>query len=280
MESYTLTQKQRLTELNAPEEYVEAEFETAEERNESYRKLEKYLVREGRKGIAELLSEKRICEADRVGGKLCAWLKEIGYTKVLTPTIIHKDAVKKMTIGEDHDLFEQIFWLPGNRCLRPMLAPGLYVVMRELHRITNGPVRIFELGSCFRKESQGAQHMNEFTMLNMVQLAACEEGEQLDVLKRMARGAMEALEVPEERYELVIEESTVYGHTLDIEIDGIEVASGSYGPHFLDKNWDVHNTWVGIGFGIERLCMALAGARTIKRYGRSIAFIDGKPLKL
>ena len=57
MESYTLTQKQRLTELNAPEEYVEAQFETAEERNESYRKLEKYLVREGRKGIAELLSE-------------------------------------------------------------------------------------------------------------------------------------------------------------------------------------------------------------------------------
>ena len=161
-----------------------------------------------------------------------------------------------------------------------MLAPNLYVVMRELHRITGEPVKIFERGSCFRKESQGAQHMNEFTMLNCVELAAIAEGGQLEEMKRLARCAMEALQVPEDEYEFVVEESTVYGHTLDIEINGMEVASGSYGPHFLDAQWGVFDTWVGIGFGIERLTMALNKSKTIKSYGGSIAFIDGQPLNV
>ena len=185
-----------------------------------------------------------------------------------------------MTIDEFHHLSEQVFWLDKKRCLRPMLAPNLYVVMRELHRITNEPVKIYEIGSCFRKESQGAQHMNEFTMLNCVELAAVPDGQQLEELQRLARSAMEALGVPEDAYELVTEESTVYGYTVDIEINGLEVASGSYGPHFLDSQWGVFDTWVGIGFGIERLTMALAGSKTIKKFGRSITFIDGQPLHI
>ncbi len=203
-----------------------------------------------------------------------------GYTKVMTPTIITKEMLAKMTIDEFHHLSEQVFWLDKKRCLRPMLAPNLYVVMRELKRITGEPVKIYEIGSCFRKESQGAQHMNEFTMLNCVELAAVKDGEQVDELKRLAREAMKALGVPEDSYELVVEESTVYGSTVDIEINGIEVASGSYGPHFLDSQWGVFDTWVGIGFGIERLTMALSESRTIKRYGRSITFIDGQPLNI
>ena len=198
----------------------------------------------------------------------------------MTPTIITKDMLAKMTIDEFHHLSEQVFWLDKKRCLRPMLAPNLYVVMRELHRITGEPVKIFERGSCFRKESQGAQHMNEFTMLNCVELAAIEDGNQMEEMKRLAHCAMKALEVPEDEYEFVIEESTVYGSTLDIEINGMEVASGSYGPHFLDAQWGVFDTWVGIGFGIERLTMALNKSKTIKRYGGSIAFIDGQPLNV
>jgi aspartyl-tRNA synthetase len=86
--------------------------------------------------------------------------------------------------------------------------------------------------------------------------------------------------VPKKSYALVEEASTVYGSTLDIEINGLEVASGSFGPHFLDAKWGVFDTWVGIGFGIERLTMALEGSQTIKRFGRSINFIDGQPLNI
>lgn len=280
MEKFTVTQAERISELNGESQLLESEFETKVLRDQAFRSIEKELVKESRGKIKALLDEKHIPQSVSVGRTLEDWLMEEGYTKVVTPTIITKDMLAKMTIDEFHHLSEQVFWLDKKRCLRPMLAPNLYVVMRELHRITGEPVKIFERGSCFRKESQGAQHMNEFTMLNCVELAAIEEGGQLNELKRLAHCAMKALGVPEEEYKLVVEESTVYGHTLDIEINGMEVASGSYGPHFLDSQWGVFDTWVGIGFGIERLTMALNKSKTIKRYGRSITFIDGQPLNV
>lgn len=280
MEKFTVTQAERIGELNGSADAVNMEFETVEERDQTFRKMEKEMVRESRKKIKELLDTKHITQSVEVGRTLEQWLMGEGYTKVVTPTIITRDMLAKMTIDEFHHLSEQVFWLDKKRCLRPMLAPNLYVVMRELKRITNEPVKIFEIGSCFRKESQGAQHMNEFTMLNCVELAAVKDGDQVEELKRLAHEAMKALGVPEETYELVVEESTVYGSTVDIEINGMEVASGSYGPHFLDAQWGVFDTWVGIGFGIERLTMALNQSKTIKRYGKSITFIDGQPLNI
>lgn len=280
MEKFTVTQAERIGELNGTTEDINMEFETTEERDQTFRKMEKEMVKQSRAKIKELLDHKYITQRVEVGRNLEQWLMGEGYTKVVTPTIITRDMLAKMTIDEFHHLSEQVFWLDKKRCLRPMLAPNLYVVMRELKRITNEPVKIFEIGSCFRKESQGAQHMNEFTMLNCVELAAVKDGDQVEELKRLAHAAMAALGVSEEEYELVVEESTVYGSTVDIEINGMEVASGSYGPHFLDAQWGVFDTWVGIGFGIERLTMALNKSKTIKRYGGSITFIDGQPLNI
>lgn len=280
MEKFTVTQLERISELGGSQALAEREFETREERDSVFRQAEKELVKECRGRIKALLADKHVTDSVAVGRRLEDWLTGQDFTKVVTPTIITKEMLAKMTIDEFHHLSEQVFWLDKKRCLRPMLAPNLYVVMRELHRITNEPVKIYEIGSCFRKESQGAQHMNEFTMLNCVELAAVPDGKQLEELQRLARSAMEALGVPEDAYELVTEESTVYGYTVDIEINGLEVASGSYGPHFLDSQWGVFDTWVGIGFGIERLAMALAGSKTIKKFGRSITFIDGQPLHI
>ena len=278
MEKFTITQRERLTELDAASEVLDREFDTKEERNAEFKKIETQMAREGRQCLKELVEGRHITFTEEVSRRLQDWLMKDGYTKVSTPTIITRQMLEKMTIDEFHHLSEQVFWLDRKRCLRPMLAPNLYVMMRELKRITNQPVKIFEIGSCFRKESQGAKHMNEFTMLNCVQLAVVQDGRQVEALKEMAHSAMQALGI--EDYELVVEESTVYGSTVDIEIDGIEVASGSYGPHFLDKQWGVFDTWVGIGFGVERLAMAMSKSKTIKRFGRSIAFIDGEPLNI
>lgn len=280
MEKFTITQLERISELGGDSSLTEREFTDKTERDLVFRQAEKDLVRACRGRIKELLMDKHMTDSVTVGRTLEKWLIDQDYTKVVTPTIITRDMLAKMTIDEFHHLSEQVFWLDKKRCLRPMLAPNLYVVMRELHRITNEPMKIFEIGSCFRKESQGAQHMNEFTMLNCVELAAVPDGQQVDELKRLARSAMKALGVGEDEYELVVEESTVYGSTVDIEINGLEVASGSYGPHFLDSQWGVFDTWVGIGFGIERLTMALAKSKTIKKFGRSITFIDGQPLHI
>ncbi len=278
MEKFTVTQRERLAELDAAPDILDMEFDTTEARNAEFRKIETSMAKAARERLKDLVEDRKITFTEEVSRKLQDWLIRDGYTKVSTPTIITRQMLEKMTIDEFHHLSEQVFWLDRKRCLRPMLAPNLYVMMRELKRITNEPVKIFEIGSCFRKESQGAKHMNEFTMLNCVELGVIEDGKQVEALKEMAHSAMAALGI--EDYELVVEESTVYGSTVDIEIDGIEVASGSYGPHFLDKQWGVFDTWVGIGFGVERLAMAMNKSKTIKRYGRSISFIDGQPLNI
>lgn len=281
MEKYTVTQSERLSELNCSPEEQDREFETKEERNEHFRKLEKELTRYARNDIFDLLESRHMTKYRITGNKMAEWLMGEGFTEVITPTIISRDSLKKMGIDSGSQFLDQVFWVDGKHCLRPMLAPNLYVEMRELLRITKKPVKIFEMGSCFRKESQGAQHLNEFTMLNLVELAAVKDGEQLAELERLALGAMEALGLKEGEYEFVQEDSEVYGKvSFDILINGMEVASGSYGPHFLDANWGVFDTWVGIGFGIERLTMALDKGRTIKRYGRTLSFIDGEPLNI
>lgn len=278
-EKFTTTQMRRLVELNAEQEILQKEFETTAQRNQFFKEIENRLVKYHKDKIKRLLEEEHKPFAVRIQEQLVTWLTEKeGYTQVATPTIITAEMLDRMTITKEHPLTNQVFWLDEKRCLRPMLAPNLYEVMRDLHKVTKEPVRIFEVGSCYRKESQGAQHMNEFTMLNLVEFGGIQEGSQMERLTALAESAMEAIGL--ESYELVIEKSEVYGETMDVVSDELELASGAYGPHFLDGRWGVFEPWVGIGFGIERIAMKMGGYHTIKKIGRSIAFIDGSPLKL
>lgn len=279
MEQFTTTQQQRLTELNAEPEFIGMRFEDQSERDHAFRKTEANLVRRNKEKLRKLLDEDRKPLAIQIEERLKEWLtKKEGFTQVTTPIIITASMLDKMTITKEHPLTNQVFWLDSKRCLRPMLAPNLYTVMRDLNKITKEPVRIFEVGSCFRKESQGAQHMNEFTMLNLVDFAGVKDGRQMERLKELAEDAMKAIGI--EDYELEIEKSEVYGETMDIVSGDLELASGAYGPHFLDPKWGVFEPWVGIGFGIERIAMSMGNYRTIKRIGKSIAYLDGSPLKL
>lgn len=277
--TFTTTQKERLSQLGVPDKIIDSNFEDNKERDKNYIKLEKEYSKENRENIQKLLNDQRKTISDITGQLLCDWLTDTeGYTKVSTPIIINSTMLDKMTITADKPLREQVFWVESKKCLRPMLAPNLYVVMRELRRITNEPVKIFEIGSCFRKESQGAQHMNEFTMLNCVNLGGIDDGKQMDELERMAKGAMSAVGI--EDYELVKEGSTVYGETLDIVAKDVELASGSYGPHKLDSNWGIFDTWVGIGFGVERIAMTKGGYDSISKVGKSINYINGSTMSV
>ena len=279
MVSFTTTQRERLAELSADESLSELEFETERERNLFFQNTEKEWVKRSRENIWDLLHEKHEPILLTTQRLLESWLKDKeNFTQVTTPSIITGDMLKKMNINEDNDLLEQVFWLGNNKCLRPMLAPNLYVMMRELKRISGEPVKIFECGSCFRKESQGAQHLNEFTMLNMVELAATEEGKQSETIEYYAHEAMKGLGI--DKYDLVREESVVYKETIDIVVDGLEVASGAYGPMYLDGRWGVFDVWVGIGFGVERLAAIMGGFKNIRRTGKSITYINGAPLNI
>lgn len=277
-EIFTVAQSQRLTELNGNPKETSRSFDSVEERNLAFKKLEVALVKENKAKLAKLLHETHKPLTIQIEEAMTEWLTGIDFTRVSTPVIITAEMLAKMTITADHPLTEQVFWVDSKLCMRPMLAPNLYEVMRNLYSITNQPVRIFEIGSCFRKESQGAKHMNEFTMLNLVELAGVKDGEQMARLEALAHGAMEAVGI--NHYEIEVEKSEVYGETLDIVVDGMELASGAYGPHALDPKWGIFDPWVGIGLGLERIAMLKGEYQTIKRAGKSIAYLDGVPLKL
>lgn len=277
--TFSIAQKQRLSELNADDAVLNNEFLDVKEREKTFKEVEQRLINESKDSLFALRDGSRrpiLCEIE---SKLVQWLtQEEGFTQVVTPVMLSAKMLEKMTIGEDHPLVKQVFWVDKNKCLRPMLAPNLYDVMRSLQKVWGNPVRIFEVGPCFRKESQGAQHLSEFTMLNFVELGGVKDGEQMERLKYLATRAMEVIGL--ENYNLETEESVVYGETLDVVSGDLEVASGAYGPHFLDDKWGIFDPWVGIGFGIERLAMMRQGYHNIKRVGRSLAYLSGARLNI
>lgn len=167
--------------------------------------------------------------------------------------------------------------MDNNKCLRPMLAPNLYHYLKILDRLWSKPVRIFEIGPCFRKESQGAQHLNEFTMLNLVELGV-DKGKQTERLKELGSLVMEEIGV--KNYEFVETESEIYGITVDVVFDDLELGSGAFGPLKMDEQWGIFEPWVGIGFGLERLAMTLQGHRNIRRVGRGLTYLDGSLLNI
>jgi len=196
--------------------------------------------------------------------------------EVVTPVILSQTMLSKMSVTPDHPLSKQVFWMGENRCLRPMLAPNLYALLKRLERLWKKPIRIFEVGPCFRKESRGGQHTSEFTMLNLVEMGLPEENRQAR-LEELIGVVMAASGI--EHYELVVKPSEVYGDTIDV-VSGVEVGSAAMGPHRLDAPWGIFDPWVGVGFGLERLAMVKEGFQNIQRVSRSLEYLDGVRLNI
>lgn len=275
--SWSKVQLQRLIELNAAAEQLDMSFIDNASRNRTFQDVEYELVKRGKRKLEELCKVKHRPGLLELEDQLAGVLRQNGFVQVVTPTIISKSALAKMTISDEHPLFSQVFWLDDKRCLRPMLAPNLYTLWKDLGRLWEKPIRIFEIGTCYRKESQGAQHLNEFTMLNLTEL-----GTSLEVrhsrLEEMAQWVMEAAGI--EGYGLLRESSVVYGDTIDVMKGEVELGSGAMGPHFLDEKWGIFDTWVGIGFGLERLLMIREGTQNVQSIARSLTYLDGVRLNI
>lgn len=274
---WTEVQRQRLKELNAAPEQLEMEFSDSGERNRRFQELEQERVTQGKWRLNQLRTEKGRPSILQLEENLAASLREKGFVQVTTPTIISKTALTKMITEPNHPLLDQVFWLDSRRCLRPMLAPNLYTLWRSLERIWEKPIRIFEIGTCYRKESQGAQHLNEFTMLNLTELGTPLE-ERHHRLKEMAQWVMEAVGI--DNYTLEEESSVVYGDTVDVMKNQCELGSGAMGPHFLDDPWGIFDPWVGIGFGLERLVMIREGTANVQSVAKSLTYLDGVRLNI
>jgi phenylalanyl-tRNA synthetase alpha chain len=279
MVTWSEIQVRRLLELDADETELNTKFESVAQRDKRFQELESRLVQEQRHHLTELREVHLRPALCRLESTLTEVLVRNGFVQVVTPTIMSRGLLEKMSIGADHPLGAQIFWLDRDRCLRPMLAPHLYYVLKDLLRLWESPVRIFEVGSCFRKESQGSQHSNEFTMLNLAEMGVTEESRQARI-EELAALITEAAGIKE--YRLESQKSVVYGETIDIVAgdQGLEVGSAAMGPHPLDRAWRISVPWVGIGFGLERLLMIANGGRSLSRMARSLTYLDGVRLNI
>lgn len=271
---WTASQKQRLREIGIAAA-TEQTFASVEEREEDFKTITSEHLAKHRKEIRQMLDYPERHPLPQIESLVAQALTDNGFIEVRTPSIISRSALEKMGIDRNHPLHEQVFWLDDKRCLRPMLAPNLYFMMRHMYRYSKGPLRLFEVGSCFRKESKGSNHLEEFTMLNLVEMApANDPSEQLKVHIKTIMNAV-GLD-----YELVECESDVYVKTLDVEVKGIEVASGAVGPHKLDPAHGITQSWAGVGFGLERLSMLKYGMDNIKKSGRSLIYLRGVRLDI
>ncbi|MGW8265005.1 MAG: pyrrolysine--tRNA(Pyl) ligase large subunit [Longimicrobiales bacterium] len=271
-------QTKRLKALGADEAQLRRRFQSDGERDRTFQNLEADLARECRRELQELRLVRRRPELCRLEARLVEALVEAGFVQVTTPTILARGLLARMGVTESHDLFDQVFWLDKDRCLRPMLAPHLYYLIRDLLRLWEKPIGIFEIGSCFRRESQGARHSAEFTMLNLCEFGLPEE-ERNERLQELADLVTRTAGIEDTRLEEDL--STVYGETVDVVSEsGLELGSGAMGPHPMDHAWRITDPWVGIGFGLERLLMAIKGSDSIGKMGRSLAYLDGIPLNL
>ncbi len=274
--TWTSIQKQRLKELNISSILQEQCFESASERDFAFQDLERQSVTKGRCHLAQFQKFIKRPLLSRFEQQLTEALNLRGFVQVMTPTIIAKGSLAKMSIDDKHPLFSQVFWLDARRCLRPMLAPNLYTLWKDLLRLWQPPIRLFEIGTCYRKESQGGLHLNEFTMLNITELGL-PLNERQQRLEEMAALVMSVAGIDE--YQLEVTSSAVYGDTLDV-MKGIELGSGAMGPHALDKKWGITAPWIGIGFGLERLLMVREGAQNVQSMGRSLSYLDGVRLNI
>ena len=272
-------QLRRLKELDANVNDLSAKFDTLTERDRIFQELENKLVKQGKQRLETFRLTHLRPALCRLESTLVDRLTQNGFVQVATPIMMSKGLLAKMSIDEAHPLFSQVFWIDKNRCLRPMLAPHLYYILKDLLRVWQKPVRVFEVGPCFRKESQGAQHSSEFTMLNLVEMGLPEQDrdkrlEELAALMSRAAGI--------DKFILKKETSVVYGETIDVIAgeEEIEVGSGAMGPHLLDKAWRINENWVGIGFGLERLLMVRENSASLSRLGRSLSYLNGIRLNL
>lgn len=276
---WSKVQFQRLLELDADDVSLSSQFDHVRDRDRAYQVLEQMLSCQARDALARIRDGQAKRSLSALECRLIEVLTKQGFVQVATPIIMAKGLLLKMSIGDGHPLNEQIYWLDRRRCLRPMLAPHLYYVLKDLLRLWERPVRVFEVGPCFRKESAGAKHSTEFTMLNLVEMGMPSDIRQ-SRLQEMARLVLGTAGIAD--YRLEQKKSAVYGETVDVVAgkSDLELGSGAIGPHPLDHAWKIKENWMGIGFGLERLLMVSRNSRNISRMSRSLTYLDGVRLNV
>ncbi|QLC48942.1 pyrrolysine--tRNA(Pyl) ligase [Methanolobus zinderi] len=261
---FTQSQKNRILSLLGPGEMISFSKE-----KRSFAELESVLSTERKKDIRQMYEDSRENLLGKLERTITEFFVDMGFLEVKSPILIPFEYMERMGVGEDKKLSEQIFRVGDNMCLRPMLAPGLYNHLRKFDNVLPDPVRIFEIGPCYRKESDGSSHLEEFTMLNFCQMGSRCTREELEFI------IDEFLNFLDIDYEIVADSCMVYGETMDVMHKNLELSSAVVGPIPMDMDWGVDKPWIGAGFGLERLLKVKHDFKNIKRAARSESYYNG-----
>jgi pyrrolysyl-tRNA synthetase len=259
----TRSQLDRVEALLSPEDKVSLDAA------KPFRELESELLVRRKGDLQRIYANERENYLGKLERDITKFFVDRGFLEIKSPILIPAEYVERMGIDSDSELSKQVFRVDKNFCLRPMLAPNLYNYLRKLDRVLPDPVKIFEIGPCYRKESEGKEHLEEFTMLNFCQMGSGCTRENLEALIR------EFLDYLGIDFEIVGDSCMVYGDTLDVMHGNLELSSAVIGPIPLDREWGINKPWIGAGFGLERLLKVMHGFKNIKRAARSESFYNG-----
>ncbi|MDD3041338.1 MAG: pyrrolysine--tRNA(Pyl) ligase, partial [Methanosarcinaceae archaeon] len=267
--SLTKSQKGRLEALLSPKDEI-----SLDDTELSFKELESMLVSRRKNDLQQMYAEDREDYLGKLERTITKFFVDRGFLEIKTPIIIPAEYVERMGINSDVELSKQVFRIDKNLCLRPMLAPTLYNCLRKFDNVLPDPIKIFEIGPCYRKESDGKEHLEEFTMLNFCQMGSGCTRENLEALIK------EFLDFLEIDFEIVGDSCMVYGDTLDVMHGDMELSSAVVGPVPMDRDWGIDKPWIGAGFGLERLLKVKHGFKNIRRGSRSESYYNGIPTKI
>lgn len=261
---FTQTQKSRIISLLSPNEMISFSKE-----KRSFAELESSLLIQRRKDLRDMYEDSRENMLGKLERTITGFFVDMGFVEIKSPILIPFEYMERMGVGEDKELSKQIFRVGDNMCLRPMLAPCLYNFLRKFDNVLPDPIRIFEIGPCYRKESDGGNHLEEFTMLNFCQMGSrCTR----QTLESIIKDFLDFLDI---EYELVGDNSMVYGATIDVMYKDLELSSAVVGPVPMDMDWGINKPWIGAGFGLERLLKVQHNFKNIKAVARSESYYNG-----
>jgi len=259
----TRSQLDRVETLLSPEDKISLNVA------KPFRELESELLTRRKGDLQRIYADERENYLGKLERDITKFFVDKGFLEIKSPILIPAEYVERMGINNDTELSKQVFRVDKNLCLRPMLAPNLYNYLRKLDRVLPDPIKIFEIGPCYRKESDGKEHLEEFTMVNFCQMGSGCTRENLEALIR------EFLDYLEIDFEIVGNSCMVYGDTLDVMHGDLELSSAVVGPVPLDREWGIDKPWIGAGFGLERLLKVMHGFKNIKRASRSESYYNG-----
>ncbi|WNY27786.1 pyrrolysine--tRNA(Pyl) ligase [Methanolapillus ohkumae] len=267
--SFSPSQRSRLESLLVSDDEIDLE-----QTDMSFSEIESLLTGRRKKELCDIYANSREHMLAKLERDISAFLISKGFIEIKSSILIPEEYIIRMGIDKDEELSKQIFRTDDNLCLRPMLAPVLYNYLARFDKVLPDPVKIFEIGPCYRKESDGSSHLEEFTMVNFCQMG---EGSTRENLIALLDEFLTFLGID---YTIEGDECMVYGATVDVMHGDMELSSAVVGPVPMDMDWGVSKPWIGAGFGLERLLKARHKFKNIKRGSRSEFYYNGIYTKL